>query len=73
MISSFHVIIKIFDFLNVIVDEQLAGITEVDIGIYKLVKAKKRRKKDLGNIRYIKDDNDQIPVNDEDINMTWGT
>ena len=40
-------------------------------GIYKLAKSREKRRKDLGSIKYIKDDNGHVLVNEDDIKRTW--
>ncbi|GKE74053.1 hypothetical protein Tco_1536094, partial [Tanacetum coccineum] len=40
--------------------------------LYKIPKARERRRKDLGNVRYIKDEGGQTIVREEDIRKIWG-
>ncbi|GJZ95527.1 retrovirus-related pol polyprotein LINE-1 [Tanacetum coccineum] len=45
---------------------------EVANDIYKIAKARKRRRRDLGNVRYIKDEGGRTIVREEDIRKRWG-
>ncbi|GJX85065.1 hypothetical protein Tco_0335839 [Tanacetum coccineum] len=40
--------------------------------IYKIAKARERRRRDLGNLRYIKDEGGRTIVREEDIRKRWG-
>ncbi|GKB92463.1 retrovirus-related pol polyprotein LINE-1 [Tanacetum coccineum] len=40
--------------------------------IYKIAKARERRRRDLGNVRYIKDEGERTIVREEDIRKRWG-
>ncbi|GJT17181.1 retrovirus-related pol polyprotein LINE-1 [Tanacetum coccineum] len=40
--------------------------------IYKIAKARERRRRDLGNVRYIKDEGGRTIVREEDIRKRWG-
>ena len=40
--------------------------------IFKLVKARNKRRQDICSIRYIKDDSDYVLLHDEDITARWG-
>ncbi|GJY10409.1 ataxia telangiectasia mutated family protein [Tanacetum coccineum] len=40
--------------------------------IYKIAKARERRRRDLGNVRYIKDEGGRTTVREEDIRKRWG-
>ncbi|GJW91913.1 retrovirus-related pol polyprotein LINE-1 [Tanacetum coccineum] len=40
--------------------------------IYKIAKARERKRRDIGNVRYIKDDGGRTIVREEDIRKRWG-
>nr|GEW32175.1 hypothetical protein [Tanacetum cinerariifolium] len=40
--------------------------------IYKIAKARERRRRDIGNVRYIKDERSRTIVREEDIRKRWG-
>ncbi|GKC42057.1 hypothetical protein Tco_1059779 [Tanacetum coccineum] len=40
--------------------------------IYKIAKARERRRRDIGNVRYIKDEGGRTIVREEDIRKRWG-
>ncbi|GKF41758.1 hypothetical protein Tco_0125100 [Tanacetum coccineum] len=40
--------------------------------IYKIAKAQERRRRDIGNVRYIKDEGGHPIVREEDIRKRWG-
>ncbi|GJS10701.1 aminopeptidase M1 [Tanacetum coccineum] len=40
--------------------------------IYKIAKARERRRRDIGNVRYIKDEGGRTLVREEDIRKRWG-
>lgn len=46
-------------------------IEEAETGIFKLAKARTRRKGDLELVKCIKDEDDRVLVNDEDFKKRW--
>ncbi|GJR76863.1 hypothetical protein Tco_0089228 [Tanacetum coccineum] len=40
--------------------------------IYKIAKARERRRRDIGNVRYIKDEGGRTTIREEDIRKRWG-
>ena len=50
---------------------QILETKEGEKEVFKLVKAGERRKSDLGNISYVKNDEGKVPVKKEEIKGRW--